>query len=422
MDPPANCVDKLKSFAKSSKDYFNSLVRRTNSRSRGNPIEILKRLQQETFSDLMKLRDRQDKVERMLSIYKTRTGSPFQEASTHVKGEVDVVGSLLFVENIDQEICDIMKKAGVRTGVNSKLIFETTVRKKDTLSAEFMAKHNSQGSHGDVFGSPLTLKKVTYLANVNDWFSAIAIPVGAQFKDVGIGSDPLQSRGLTDFSSFAPPLLDRYHGCAAGLMVRGRNVFASLAEFVSWLGMEPNFVSNSRCLSTFAQVTYQPVEGTKMTLLGLQQKPRLRAQNIRLDSLTIPISSLRFHGSSFSSAEPSSIARNSTDNATSGSLALMLETELDESARIGGWVELQKSNTRNLQWAVCLSDTPEDELGWGMSIGGSVQRPLTLLHFQFEAFLKFTLGKRFNFQPGLVYALNERRGVPALVFRSSWSL
>lgn len=156
-------------------------------------IEILKRLQRETFSDLMKLRDRQERVERMLSVYKsTRNGSPFQEASTHVKGEVNVVGSLLFVENVDQEICDILNIAGVRTGVNSKFIFETIFRQKDAFLAEFVAKHNSQGSHGDVLGSSLALKKVLYLANINNWFSAIAIPLGAQFKDVGIGSDPLQ--------------------------------------------------------------------------------------------------------------------------------------------------------------------------------------------------------------------------------------
>lgn len=207
-------------------------------------------------------------------------------------------------------------------------------------------------------------------------------------------------------------------------MMKGGNVFASLAESVSWLGMKPNSVGISRCLSTFAQFTYQPVEGTKITLLGRQQMPKLRAQDIRLDSLTIPISSFKFHASSLTSAEPSSlpIARNSTDNATSGSLALMLETEFDESARIRGWVQLEKSNKRNLQWAFCFSDTPEDELGWGLSIGGSVQHRSTLDHFQLEAFLKFRLGERFNLQPGLVYATNNRCSVPALVFQSSWSL
>lgn len=38
MDSPANVVDKFKSFAKSSKEYFTGLARRATNRSRGNPV------------------------------------------------------------------------------------------------------------------------------------------------------------------------------------------------------------------------------------------------------------------------------------------------------------------------------------------------------------------------------------------------
>ncbi|XP_058098939.1 uncharacterized protein LOC131243536 [Magnolia sinica] len=422
MEPVTSVVDKFKAFAKSSEEFFKDVVRSTTeNRCSRNPIEILKRLQREAFSDLMKLRDRQDKVERMLSFYKSSKGGPFQEASTHIKGEVDVVGALLLMENVDEQTCDMLIRAGVRTGVSSKFTFETIVRQKDALVAEFVARHSSQGFHGDVFGSPLALKKVMYLANINDWLSAIAIPVGAQCRDVANASSPLQSRGLTNFSSWAPPLIDQYHGCAAGLIVKGSNVAASLTEFVSWLGTQPNSVGIRRCLSTFGQFMYQPWDGTKLTLMGLHQMPISQPQHIRLDSLTIPISSLRFRAGPATSVGASpSFTRKPTDNISLGSVALMLESELDESMRIGGWVELQKLNPRNLQWAVCLSESPEDEMGWGVSTGGIIERPSTLVHFQMEAFLKFSFGKRFSLQPGIVYTMNER--APALMLHSSWSL
>lgn len=192
MEPQTSVIDKFNSFAKSSGEFFNNLISRSTSRPCHNPIEILKRLQRETFSDLMKLRDRQEKIERILAFYKSVKGSPFQEASTHIKGAVNVVGSLLFVDGIDQHICNILDIAGVRTGINSTFIFDTIVGHKDALVAEFVARHNSHDYQGDVLASSLALKKVKYFANINDSFSAIAIPLGAQCKDFGIDSTPVQ--------------------------------------------------------------------------------------------------------------------------------------------------------------------------------------------------------------------------------------
>lgn len=133
----------------------------------------------------MKLRDRQEKVERLLSFYKTSKASPFQEASTRVKGEFDVVGALLMMDTVDQSTCDALQRAGIKTGIDYRLWFETTIREKDTLLTEFVG---SERGGGDILGSPLSLAKVLYCANVSNWFSAVAIPVGARCRDVSVGT------------------------------------------------------------------------------------------------------------------------------------------------------------------------------------------------------------------------------------------
>ncbi|KAA8537491.1 hypothetical protein F0562_027099 [Nyssa sinensis] len=179
MEPVASVVDKLKGFAKSFKDFANDVFQWRHNSSRRSRIEILKWLQREAFSDLMKLRDRQDTMERMLSFYKS-------------------------------------SKGGIRTGIQSRFTFESTIRHNDNLLVEFVASEKGQG---DVLGSPLSLAKVFYEANISDGFSAVAIPVGAQRRDVGVATNSAsQRRGLTNYSSFGPPVLNQPNGSAIGLM------------------------------------------------------------------------------------------------------------------------------------------------------------------------------------------------------------
>ncbi|KAK9275358.1 hypothetical protein L1049_022622 [Liquidambar formosana] len=426
MELVGSVVDKLKGFAKSSQDFIDSLVHHHHhNTARRKPIEILKRLQREAFSDLMKLRDRQDKVERILSFHKSSKGSPFQEASTHVWGEVDVLGALLMVNTVDQQNCDALGRAGIRTGIDSKLTFETTIRQKDTLVAKFVASEKGKGYPGDAFGCPLSLSKVLYVANVNDWLSAVAIPVGAQCRDVGIATNSShQGKGLTDFSSLGPPLLTQQNGSAIGLTVRKSNVVASLAQLVSGLGMHPNSVRIRHCFSTFGQVVCQLSRGTKLSLLGLHQVSKSSSQHVSLGPLTIPVGIAKHRNAPETSLEASALpmGTNTEENVSAGSIALVLESELDESTRIGGWVEMKKSNPKYLQWGVTMSDSPENEFGWGLSFGGIIQGPTSWDHFQVEAFLKFNLGERFSLQPGLVYVMDGPSHIPALMFRSNCAL
>lgn len=154
-------------------------------------IEILKRLQREAFSDLMKLRDRQDKVERILSLYKTAKGSPFQEVGTVVRGEFDILGALVMRHNVEHDDCDVLSRAGIRTGVDSRFSFETTVRENDNLVVEFVSGQKNKGNMVEEgLGSSLSLAKVFYTASAGDWLSAFVIPMGGKCSDVAIVTNP----------------------------------------------------------------------------------------------------------------------------------------------------------------------------------------------------------------------------------------
>ncbi|KAK6115167.1 hypothetical protein DH2020_007436 [Rehmannia glutinosa] len=366
----------------------------------------------------MKLRDRQEKVERVLTFYKSSKGSPFEEASTHVKGKVDVLGALFIMDGVDEQKYDAIQRSGIKTGIDARLIFETGIREKDTLVAEFIASEKGQG---DMLGGPLSLAKVFYRAHVSDWFSAVAIPMGAQCRDVGIPTSSRQEMALSNYSESGPPLLNQQNGSAIGIMVRKSNMVASLAQFVSGVGMHINSAGITRSLITFGQVVLQLPGNTKLSLLGVHKEFRPSGQNLSLGALTLPVSVFKRNKFSETSVEDDS-PTSSERHISGGSIALMLNSELDESTRIGGWIETINSNPRYLQWAVTMCDAPEDEFGWGLTLGGLLQGPKSLEHFQVETYLNLNFGKRFKLQPAVVYVKDGATQFPALMLRSSWSL
>ncbi|XP_010692510.2 uncharacterized protein LOC104905619 isoform X1 [Beta vulgaris subsp. vulgaris] len=419
MDPVASIIDKLKSFAKSGEDFVTGFSRRRQNKFRQSPIEILKRLQREAFADLMKLRDRQDKVERMLTIARTSKGSPFQEDSTYVRGEVDVMGTLFLIDYLDRDSVDAIKRAGIRTGINARITLETKFREKDVLEADFIANQSDVIDSGNILGSALSLAKVSYTANITDWCSIIAIPMGARCGDMSILTDSsFQEKGLTDYSSFGPPLLHQDHGRAIGLTVKKSNVVGSLAQFV--VDLPGSF---GHCFSTFGQIVYQLPRSTKLSLFGLHHVPRPR-QQANPGSLAIPFSIWRHRQRYEESTVTSSPTSTShfEDLPSVGSVAVMLESELDESTRVRGWLQMRNSNPINLQWSVSMSDFPEDEIGWGLSLGGIIQGPKSWDHFQVEAFLKYNVGNKLSLQPAFVYLMDRNNQIPGLMLRSTWSL
>ncbi|KAL3843407.1 hypothetical protein ACJIZ3_000810 [Penstemon smallii] len=83
----------------------------------------------------MKLRDKQEKVERTLILYKFLIPKEFED---------QVLGLVL---------------------IDARLTFETIIREKDTLVAEFIASEKGQSY---TWGGPLSLAKLFHAAHVSD--------------------------------------------------------------------------------------------------------------------------------------------------------------------------------------------------------------------------------------------------------------
>lgn len=115
-----------------------------------------------------------------------------------------------------------------------------------------------------------------------------------------------------------------------------------------------------------------------------------------------------------SSAAPMKVA----DCIAEASVALMLESQFDESTNLDCWVEMWKSSPSLLKWGVSLSDAPPEELGFGLKVGGQFEEHSNQIWL--EGFLNFNLGKKAVIQPGIMYAANGESRTPAVLLRSSW--
>ncbi|KAH0757394.1 hypothetical protein KY290_020887 [Solanum tuberosum] len=291
------------------------------------------------------------------------------------------------IGTIDVSKCNAIERA-IRTGIDSRLTFETTIREKDTLVAEFVGSVRGQKC---ILGSSLPLAKVLYAANISDWCSAVAIPVGGRCRDVAVPTSSREERGLTDYSSFGPPLLNQLNGSGIAVMVKKSNTVASLAQFVSAL---PHSGSVLYCFGTFGQVVCQLSSNTKLSILGIHKMANLSRQQPILAAMSLPFSFLQRSG-----YPQASLVENCF---LDGPLAMTLESELDE---------------------ITMSDSSEDDFGWGLSLGGFLRGARKCNRFHVESFLNFNVGKKCKLQPGLLYAMDEgATQFSALIFRTSWSL
>ncbi|CAM0908681.1 unnamed protein product [Alopecurus aequalis] len=348
-----------------------------------NPVDILKRLQRQAFYDIMQLRERQEKVEKVLTLFKSSKIGPFAEESTRVKGLVSFAGAL----SLKNKTVSAPDTSAANSGIGSHFSFHTTVRKKGSLLAELATDSICLSQENDLIGSPLVLSKVLYMANVSDNLSVAAVPVGARCDDFSTDPSTREGHWLPSFhSSLRPPLLRKRHKHAAGLILKSRNFAASLAQLISTAAKSSSGEASS-IFTVFGQVSCRIHDEMKLTM------------------------SAALHG-------PSVIPRKSKPTAGG---CVDLELQLDEDSRIGAWVEARGSNPRRLKWAVALSDTPEDDLGWGVSVrrGCSEGAPERI---QLEGFLNLHLGQKATVQPGVVFSLDGRRCVPSFMLHSSWFL
>lgn len=188
MEPMSVAKDRFKSLGGATERFVKGVLQSFHERATHNPIEVLKRLQREAFSDIMKLRERQEKMERLLSFHQSAKGGLFQEARTRMKGIISVDGAFIFLANNYQQASDNLDRAGARRGIDLRFIFETPIGQRDLLVAEFLARHHSLVDCTKMNGSPLAFSKLVYSINISDWFSAVLVPVGARCIEFGLPS------------------------------------------------------------------------------------------------------------------------------------------------------------------------------------------------------------------------------------------
>ncbi|KAM3298220.1 hypothetical protein ACQJBY_039933 [Aegilops geniculata] len=207
MDAAWACaVDRAAGAADSTRRFFLSFRRPPPPPPGPNPIDILKRLQRQAFYDIMQLRDRQEKVEKVLTLFKSHKIGPFAEEGTRVKGLINFAGALALSSKEGAE----PDSSGANSGISSQFAFRTSVRKKDTLLAELATDSRYFYQENDLMGSPLVLSKVMYLANVGDDMTVAAVPVGARCDD--FSTDP-SIQEVIDFFILAPVLTQYHFAC-----------------------------------------------------------------------------------------------------------------------------------------------------------------------------------------------------------------
>uniref|UniRef100_A0ACD5XJ03 Uncharacterized protein n=1 Tax=Avena sativa TaxID=4498 RepID=A0ACD5XJ03_AVESA len=408
------------------------------------PGEIMKRLQRETFPDVMRLMDRHEQIERILAMYKSGMGFHFPDLPVRAKVVLEAVGALLLVDDEEFDHArEILGVAGNRTGLSSRFVLESKTRGKDTVAAELSTMLGAGPIPGDedTGRRPLELTRFQYCAHVNDWLSMILVPFGAQCNGFLHGTsliENLRSQASLD----GPPSFSEQHNCAAGLSIKGSNFTVSLAELIFGSGAQDSDdhgVSNR--MTTFGQVRYEPAEDVKLSLSGLWQVRPSSSRFNNLGTLAVPFGSLRPQrdntspeathlGSTVTVQVPGLapiapmplMARGGLEpgRTAAQSVAAMVDCELFEAMRAHGWVEMEgwSSSRGPVRWGCCLSDTPEHELGWGVRMGGTAEREKHRPHL--EGFLSFNLGRGGKLQPGLVYVMEGEKRTPALVLRSSW--
>ncbi|KAL5224073.1 hypothetical protein ABZP36_010712 [Zizania latifolia] len=416
------------------------------------PAEIMKRLQRDKFSDVMKLMDGHEQIERIVSLYTTGAkGFHLPELPVRVKVALDAAGALLLVDGDELEQArDTLAKARNTTGLSSKFVFESRTRAgKDTVAAELATGVGEAAAAAG--GRPLELTRLQYCAHVSNWLSMTLVPFGAQCNNFLHGSSLIQS--LQSRASLGgPPSFSERHDCGAGLSVNGSRFSVSMAELIFGSpgeqggGGVDHGVPIPNRLTTFGQISYEPANDVKLSLSGLWQvcPPSSRFSN--LGALAVPLGSLNPRKtitptppppppvpelpklSVSVEGPPRPISPTLTPMASIGeTVTVMVDCDMYETMRAEGWVEMGTAGTAGrrrrgraapVRWGVCLSDCPEHELGWGVRMGGTVEGETHRPHV--EGFLSFDLGKGGRVQPGLVIATDGDKRTAALVLRSSW--
>lgn len=450
----------------------------TSTIAKQSDVDTLKRLQREAFSELMKLRDKLEKLEQLAQARQKldKVGA----GRTHLHGHAKAGTAFVLLEDSSSRHArDSLEQAGMQTGLDVNLTFETPFREKDMLITQCLSGEGSSVGDGRALGGPLRVGKLHYVAQVTDDVSFSFVPLGAQGKDVTEIINVLQDQGLTAFSSQGPALFNDCKGSALGATVSGSRFAFSLAQYLSGWG---NHVSaagslseeDPLCLSTLGQLLLQPTEGFIVSLSGLNRywpsppPPSSMALHwSEMGPLVIPkfqsykekpshtfqsgsrggssLVHMKRTGSHWENPDLEyGVSAFESEGAGLLSLAICSSFDLSDDVSVSGWAQIEKGeicqdpNRGNVQWAFSVGKTSGNGICWGASIGASRQDLWSMTtnntneisgyddgnhpQLHVEAFLKLNFGRGFTFQPGLLYVSNKHSRTPAFVMRSSWSL
>ncbi|KAH9558035.1 hypothetical protein CY35_07G115900 [Sphagnum magellanicum] len=254
--------EELEHFAKHLKGPFS-----------GVKTGALKRLQREAFADLLKVRERLDKLEHHTGLRQSKAASGEDStgpAKTHLKGEVNAGTAFVLMED-NSSRCSraAIVQAGLHTGLDIRFTFETPFREKDLLLTQCTAGHS--GSDRSILGGPISITKIIYSAHVTDDLTVMVAPLGAHGSDMTEIVNPLQGQALTEFARAGPALYNHCYGSALGATLKGNSSALSVSQYLSDWGsgssLSPDSSSNGPlCLSTLAQILFQPWENSVFSL------------------------------------------------------------------------------------------------------------------------------------------------------------
>ncbi|CAI5970627.1 unnamed protein product [Closterium sp. NIES-64] len=200
-------------------------------------VSALRRLQRESFSDLLHLRDRLTRLELLadeFSLGQHRVApAAFLAANsgrTEVSGRITVGSALVPTGGLrSHRSRAAMEAAGLRSGVQMALNLASLCRSSDRLSTVLGVGPPDPLGPALALGGPVVLQKAVYRAQVAEGLAVTAAPMGASGADLvgegsagaGVRGDSAsnQPRGLTTFSSGTIPLLQSIRGSALAVTV-----------------------------------------------------------------------------------------------------------------------------------------------------------------------------------------------------------
>ncbi|KAL2634500.1 hypothetical protein R1flu_005979 [Riccia fluitans] len=431
----------------------------------------LRRLQREAFSDLLKVRERLDKLEHKTGLRGKTHGDSLTGARTNLRGEVSSGGAFIIAED---SACvhsrSSLQHAGLKTGLDVRFTFETPVREGDTLTTQVGVGQGSGLGDGNSFGGPLSLQKINYVAQINDSLSLSVAPLGARASDMSDTINHLQGQALTTFAGSGPALYQHCKGSAIGASLRSSSVLLSMAQFLSgWGSSTADVTPEPLCLSTLAQFMFQPCDHVVLSLSAVNNvwpsPPTLTSSGLHWSemgplilckTITRPSGAFIFnpvrpqHASSVISQgtlpteswSPGDSTRNR--GIAMQSVAVAGEIDLGHRVSLAGWAQVERGDwlsefeKKEFQWHVSLAKCTGQNVNWGLSVGrrkredwhddglsavvGDGPDDPSTSQMQTEAFVRMGCGKGFTLQSGFVYIVDRYSQTPAFMLRSSWTM